>query len=90
MLLNNFNTLFSANPSRDDADLVLGGMVLARGTANIAHLLFGLNPCRQHDEFLAYLHSAWAYDEPEILRNSNRQFGPTGADAGQRFTDPAH
>jgi hypothetical protein len=25
----------------------------------------------------------WGYDEPEILRYSNRQFGPIGADAGQ-------
>jgi hypothetical protein len=32
--------------------------------------------------FLAYFHSPWGYDEPEILRHSNRQFGPIGADAG--------
>jgi hypothetical protein len=28
-------------------------------------------------------YSPWGYDEPEILRYSNRQFGPIGADAGQ-------
>jgi hypothetical protein len=33
--------------------------------------------------FLAYLHPPWGYDEPEILRYSNRQFGLIGADAGQ-------
>jgi Asp-tRNA(Asn)/Glu-tRNA(Gln) amidotransferase A subunit family amidase len=32
--------------------------------------------------FLAHLHSPWGYDEPEILRYSNRQFAPIGADAG--------
>jgi hypothetical protein len=32
--------------------------------------------------FLAHLHSPWGYDEPEILRYSNRHFGPIGADAG--------
>jgi hypothetical protein len=40
-LFNNFMTLFLANASQDDADLVLGGMVLARSMANIAHQLFG-------------------------------------------------
>jgi hypothetical protein len=35
--------------------------------------------------FLAHLHSPWGYDEPEILRYSNRQFGPIGADAGHFF-----
>jgi hypothetical protein len=29
-----------------------------------------------------HLRSALGYDEPEILRYSNRQFGPIGADAG--------
>lgn len=28
------------------------------------------------------LHPPWNYDEPEILRTSNRQFGPIDADAG--------
>jgi hypothetical protein len=44
--------------------------------------------------FLAHLHSPWGYDEPEILRYSNRQFAPIGADArwGERrlATDAAH
>jgi hypothetical protein len=30
-----------------------------------------------------HLHSPWGHEEPEILRHSNRQFGPIGADAGQ-------
>ena len=28
------------------------------------------------------MYTPWGYDEPEILRYSNRQFGPIGADAG--------
>jgi len=31
----------------------------------------------------AHLDTPWSYDEPEILRYSNRQFAPIGADAGQ-------
>ena len=30
---------------------------------------------------------SWGYDEPEILRYSNRQFGPIGADTGH-FNQP--
>ena len=30
------------------------------------------------------LHFPWGYDEPEILRYSNRHFSPIGADAGHR------
>lgn len=33
--------------------------------------------------FLAHFHPPWGYDEPELLRFSNRQFGPIGADAGR-------
>ena len=44
--------------------------------------------------FLAHLHPPWGYDEPELLRYSNRQFGPIGADAGRGerrlATDAAH
>jgi hypothetical protein len=72
----------TVKPFQDDADFVLGGMVLARGTANVAHQLFGWYPCGRGGEFVAHLHSPWGYDEPEILRYSNRQFGPKGADAG--------
>jgi hypothetical protein len=43
----------------------------------------GWHPRGWAGEFLAYLNSPWGYDEPEILRYSNRQFGPIGADAGQ-------
>jgi hypothetical protein len=63
--------------------LVLGGTVLARGAANITHQLFGLHTSGWDGGFLAHLHSPWGYDEPEILRYLNRQFGPIGADTGQ-------
>ena len=59
-------------------------MVLARGTANIADQFSGWDPRGQASGFLAHLHSPWGYDEPEILRYSNRQFGPIGANPGQR------
>ena len=57
-------------------------MVLARGAANIADQLFGWHTGGWGGGFLAHLHSPWGYDEPEILRYSNRHFGPIGADAG--------
>ena len=82
---NIFNAFLAAEPFQDDADLVLGGMVLARGSANIAGQLFSWHPRGWGREFLAHLHSPWGYDEPEILRYSNRQLGPIGADAGQRL-----
>ena len=34
----------------------------------------------------AHLRFLWCYDGPEILRCSNRQFGPIGADAGHLST----
>jgi len=74
--------LYSSDPSQEDADFVLSGMVLARGAANIAHQLFGWHPRGRGGGFLAHLHFPWGYDAPEILRCSNRQFGPIGADAG--------
>jgi hypothetical protein len=58
-------------------------MVLARGAANIADQFFGWHPRGWASGFLVHLHSPWGYDEPEILRYSNRQFGLIGADAGQ-------
>ena len=36
-----FNDFLSVEPFHDAADFVLGGIVLARGTANIADQLFG-------------------------------------------------
>ena len=78
-----FSMLPSPPSPQQDTDLILGGMVLARGAANIPHQLFGWHPRWWGGEFLAHLHSPWGYDEPEILRYSNRQFGPIGADAGQ-------
>jgi hypothetical protein len=59
-------------------------MVLARGAANIADQLFGWHPRGWGGGFLAYLHSPWGYDEPEILRYSNSEFGRLGADAVHR------
>ena len=38
------DAFLAAEPFQDDADLVLGGMVLARGTANIADRLFSWHP----------------------------------------------
>ena len=58
-------------------------MVLARGAANITNQFFGWHPRGRGRGFLAYLHSAWGYKEPEIRGASNRHFGPIGADVGQ-------
>jgi hypothetical protein len=58
-------------------------MARPRGSANIADKLFGWHPRGWGGGFLAHPHSPRGYDEPEILRYSNRQFGPIGADAGQ-------
>ena len=59
-----FNAFLGAEPFRDDADLVLGGMVLARGAANIADQLFGWHATGWGGGLLAHLHSRWVYDEP--------------------------
>jgi L-gulonate 3-dehydrogenase len=64
--------------SRSAASLPL----IAASAANIADQFFGWYPRGWDGGFLAHLHSPWGYDEPEILHYSNRQFGPTGADAG--------
>ena len=71
---------------RMGTDLVLGGMVLARGAANITHQFFAWRTGGWDGGFLAHLHSPWGYDEPELLRYSNRQFRPIGADARQLGT----
>jgi hypothetical protein len=55
-------------------------MALTRSAANIADELFGWHPRGWASGFLAHLHSPWGYDEPEILRYSNRQFGHLGAE----------
>jgi hypothetical protein len=44
LFFNIFNMFFSANPSKDDAVLVLGRMLLARGAANIADQFSGWHP----------------------------------------------
>jgi hypothetical protein len=56
--------------------------VLACGATDVADQLFGWHTGGRGGGFLANLHSPWGYDEPEILRASNRHFGPIGADAG--------
>ena len=44
LLSNIFNIFLGAEPFQDVMDLVLGGMVLARGAANIADQFFGWYP----------------------------------------------
>ena len=85
-----FNAFLGAEPFRDDADLVLGGMVLAHGAANIADQPFGWHATGWGGGLLAHLHSRWGYDEPETLRHSNRQFGTVGADGGNAGQSVAH
>jgi DNA-binding transcriptional regulator YiaG len=45
------------------------------------------NQATNFSSLLDHLHSPWGYGEPEILRYSNRQFGPIGADDGQHDVD---
>jgi hypothetical protein len=56
------------------------------GTANIADQFFCWYPRGWDGGLLAHPHSPWGYNEPEILRHSNRQFSHIGADAGQART----
>ncbi|MFN9094627.1 MAG: hypothetical protein ACK5WN_10005 [Alphaproteobacteria bacterium] len=49
-----FNILIAEQPHHDAADLVLGGMVLAHGPANIADQFFGWHPRGWRGGFLAY------------------------------------
>ena len=84
-----FNAFLEDEPFQDNADLVLGGMILARGAANITNQFSGWHPRGQASEFLAHLHFSSGYDEPEFLRYSNRQFGLIGPDARhERFPTP--
>jgi hypothetical protein len=80
------DALLTAKPFQDDADLVLGAMVFARGAANITDQLFGRPPPRGWGGgFLTHLDSPRGYDEPEFLRYSNCQFRLMGADGGHRI-----
>ncbi len=81
LLFNIFNEFLGAEPFHDNADIALGGMVLAHGTANTADQLLGWRT--RGGGFPDLLHSRWDYDEPEIFRSSKHQYGPIGADAGQ-------
>ncbi|MCA3294568.1 MAG: hypothetical protein ING13_09770 [Roseomonas sp.] len=67
--------------------LVLGGMVLARGATDVAHKFFGWYRDGWGGGLLVPVHFPWGYDEPEMLCNPNRQFGPVGADDGQHDVD---
>ena len=51
--------------------------------------LFGWYPGREGRGFLALRYSAWGYNQPEIRRTSNHQFGPIGANAGHGLTSAA-
>ena len=73
----------AAESLKDNADLVLGGIVLARDAATISDKFFGWCPHGWGRGFLAHLHSPWGQGEPEILRYSNCQFGPLGANEGR-------
>ena len=57
---------------QDDANLVLDETLFAVGDASIADQFFGWHPPGWGAGFLAHLHSPWGYDEPEVLRYSNR------------------
>jgi len=57
LLSNICNALLAAEPFQDDADLVLGGMVLARSEANIADKLLSWHTGGWGGGFLAHLHS---------------------------------
>lgn len=64
------NAGFAAQPVEDDADFLLGGILLAGGPANISHEPLG--PCFRGCGFLSHVHSSGGYDETEILRSSSR------------------
>ena len=59
---------FAAQPVEDDADFLLGGILLAGGPAIISHEPRGR--CFRGCGFLSHVHSSGGYDEPEILRSS--------------------
>jgi hypothetical protein len=75
------DALLAAQPFEDDADLVLGRVVLTGVTANVTHYIFGGRLGGGGGGFLAHLHSPGGYDEPEILRYSTTPFRLMGADA---------
>jgi hypothetical protein len=78
------NAFLAAQPLKDNADLVHGGMVLPCGAANIADQFFGWYARGWREEFLIHLHSLWGDEKPEIFGCSNRHFGSISADAGQK------
>ena len=57
LLSNICNVFLAAEPFQEDADFVLGGMVLARSEANIADKLLSCHPRGLGGGFLAHLHS---------------------------------
>ena len=69
LFLNIFNAFLEDEPFPDNADLVLGGIVLARGAANIAHKLFGSHSGRESRGFLAHSHTPGGDGAPEIINS---------------------
>jgi hypothetical protein len=51
IVFNIFNALIECGPFRDDADLAIGGMVLARDAASIAVQFFGWRPRGEAEDF---------------------------------------
>ena len=84
LFLNIFNAFLEDEPFPDNADLVLGGIVLARGAANIAHKLFGSHSGRESGGFLAHSHTPGGDGAPEIINSLNQPFSPIEADEGSQ------
>jgi hypothetical protein len=76
------DAFLAAQAFEDDADLVLGRVVLPGHAADVAHQLLGRRLGGGGEGFLAHLHSPRGYDEPEILRSSTTPFRLKGADVG--------
>jgi hypothetical protein len=82
----------TAQAFEDDADLVLGRVVLAGGPADVAHDFLGGRLGGRllgggGGGFLAHLHSPRGYDEPEILRSSTTPVCLKGADVGHLWAE---
>ena len=60
LLFDIFNASLEAKPFQDDADLVLGGMALTLGAANVSDQFFGSQTGGWSEGFLAHLQSPWS------------------------------
>jgi hypothetical protein len=75
------NAILPAQAFQHDADLLLGGIVLAGGAADLLdHRLGRLFPWPL---LLSHRHILMGYDEPETLPSSTRSICLIGADGGQ-------